>query len=54
MSKTEKQIDDILKNWKPTCCNEGWYRKGRANLRCIKCDKDVTLDIVLIHQALTN
>ena len=27
-------------------------RKGRANLRCPKCDKDITLELVLIHEAI--
>jgi len=45
------EIDKLMK-YKTQCCNSEWYAKGRANYRCKKCDKDVTLEIVLLHQAL--
>ena len=42
-----------LKEYNTPCCKSEWYRKGRANLRCKKCDADVTIELVLLHQALT-
>lgn len=30
---------------------EHYVRKGRANLRCPKCDADITLELVLIADA---
>lgn len=39
-------------NIKTSCCNAEWYRKGRADFRCKQCEKDVTLEIVLIYDAL--
>ena len=41
-----------LENYKTLCCNAKWYRKGKGNCRCEKCDKDVTLDLMLIYQVL--
>ena len=49
----EKQADKQIKKIKTTCCKTSWYRKGRANYRCEKCNKDVTLEIVLIYDAIT-
>ena len=37
---------------KTLCCNAEWYAKGRADFRCKKCDKDVTLEIVLLYEAM--
>lgn len=37
-----------LEKVKTRCCKATWYRKGRANYRCSTCDKDVTLELVLI------
>jgi len=31
-----------------------WYRKSRANFRCEKCEKDVTLEIMLLCQSLSD
>jgi tRNA(Ile2) C34 agmatinyltransferase TiaS len=41
-----------LENYKTLCCKAKYYRKGRANYRCKKCDKDVTLELVLLYQVL--
>lgn len=41
-----------IENVKTLCCNTDWYRKSRANFRCTECDKDVTLEIMLLYQAL--
>lgn len=48
MDKKDKQISKA----KTLCCQAGWYRKSRADFRCKKCDKDVTLEIMLLYQAL--
>jgi len=49
---TQKEQD--FENYKPMCCNEGWERVSRANYRCTKCDKDVTMEVVLLGQAIFN
>ena len=38
-----------VKTW---CCKAEWYVKGRADFRCKKCDKDVTLEICLLDKAI--
>lgn len=48
MDKVDKQI----KETKTLCCKAEWYRKSRANFRCKKCEKDVTLEIVFLYKAL--
>ena len=42
MDKIDKQIAES----KTMCCKADWYRKSRANFRCNKCEKDVTLEIM--------
>lgn len=49
MDKIDKQISEV----KTMCCKADWYRKSRANFRCNKCEKDVTLEIMLLYQALS-
>lgn len=49
MEKIDRQITEA----KTTCCNAKWYRKSRANFRCQKCNRDVTLEIVFLYQALS-
>lgn len=49
MDKADKKITKA----KTLCCKAEWYRKSRANFRCKKCDKDVTLEIMFLYQALT-
>jgi len=46
MSKIE------LEDYKTSCCNANWYRKGRADYRCEKCDNKVTIDLILLYQEL--
>jgi len=48
MDKIDKQIAEA----KTMCCKAKWYRKSRANFRCEKCEKDVTLEIMFLYQAL--
>ena len=43
-----------LEDYKTLCCNAKYYRKGRANYRCKKCDGDVTLELMLLYQVLEN
>lgn len=49
MDKIDKQIAEA----KTMCCNAKWYRKSRANFRCKKCEKDVTLEIIFLYKALS-
>jgi hypothetical protein len=49
MDKINKHIAET----KTLCCNADWYRKSRANFRCKKCEKDVTLEIIFLYKALT-
>lgn len=41
-------IDEI----KSPCCNSSWSAIGRANYRCDKCKSDISLQILLIYEAL--
>lgn len=41
-----------IENYKPDCCKVGWYVKSRANFRCKKCEKDVTMEVVLISKII--
>lgn len=49
MDKIDKQIAEA----KTMCCKTKWYRKSRANFRCKKCEKDVTLEIIFLYKALS-
>jgi hypothetical protein len=42
---------DLEEN-KTMCCNAEWYVKSRANFRCKECERDVTIEILLLHQAI--
>lgn len=39
-------------NYKTVCCGSEFYKKGRADYRCKKCDKDVTLELVYVWEML--
>ena len=45
MRKIDKQIAEA----KTMCCKAKWYRKSRSNFKCEKCEKDVTLEIMLLY-----
>ncbi len=45
--------EEHLKDYKTTCCNSSFYRKGRADFRCSKCEKDVTLEVMLFYKIIT-
>lgn len=47
------KIDKALKRYKTLCCKSEWERKGRADYRCKSCGKDITLELVFLHEALT-
>ena len=42
-----------IENYKTMCCKADWYVKSRANFRCEKCQEDVTLEIMLVHKAIS-
>ncbi len=49
MDKTDTEIAKV----KTRCCKAKWYSKSRANFRCKNCGKDVTIEIMMIYQALS-
>lgn len=49
---SNQESEQQLSEFKTTCCNADWYRKGRANYRCVECDKDVTLEVFYMMQSL--
>lgn len=51
--KRMDKIDKQIAKSKTMCCKAEWYRKSRANFRCKKCERDVTLEIMLLYKALT-
>jgi tRNA(Ile2) C34 agmatinyltransferase TiaS len=48
----EQSADRRLKKVKTSCCKSEWEKKGRADYRCCKCRKDVTMELVLIYKAM--
>lgn len=44
----DQYVESKTKDYKTSCCNKPYYKKGRADLRCMKCDADVTMEIVLL------
>ena len=41
----------LFEKFKTLCCKASLLRKGRANYRCSKCDKDSTMEFVFYVQA---
>ena len=41
-----------VNNYKTSCCKSSWYVKSRANFRCSKCEKDVTMEVLFLVQSL--
>jgi hypothetical protein len=39
---------------KTPCCKADYHKLGRANYRCVKCDADVTIHLVLISMIEEN
>jgi tRNA(Ile2) C34 agmatinyltransferase TiaS len=39
---------------KTLCCNAEWYKKGRADFRCKKCEKDVTMQMLFAYEAINS
>ncbi len=44
----DEYVKKCLSDLKTSCCNLSYYTKGRADLRCSGCDKDVTMELVLL------
>ncbi len=51
--KRMDKIDKELKDYKTFCCKDDFYVKSRANFRCKKCDKDVTIEVMFFIQAVS-
>lgn len=47
------KIDKALKDYKTLCCKDDFHVKSRANFRCNKCDKDVTIEVMFFVQAVS-
>ena len=47
------KIDKALKDYKTFCCKDDFYVKSRANFRCKKCDKDVTIEVMFFVQSVS-
>ena len=41
-----------IENHKTLCCKSGWYRKGRADFRCNNCGRCVTMELVILSEAI--
>jgi len=46
------KIDKALHDYTTSCCRYDFYVKSRANFRCKKCDKDVTIEVMLFVQSV--
>jgi transposase-like protein len=51
--KTDKQINSILDKHKTLCCQSTYTRQGRAKYVCDSCGKDVSLELVLLFDAIS-
>jgi tRNA(Ile2) C34 agmatinyltransferase TiaS len=47
-----KKRKKAIESYKTMCCKAAWKVVGRADFRCTKCDKDVTMEIVFLAEAL--
>ena len=47
------KIDKALEYYKTFCCKDDFYVKSRANFRCKKCDKDVTIEVMFFIKAVS-
>ena len=45
-------MEKELESYKTICCEAGYYQKGRATYICKKCGGDVTMELLLVYQAL--
>lgn len=43
-----------LSSYITSCCKSGFYKKGRADYRCKKCDRDITLELVFLQELIEN
>lgn len=43
-----------IEDFKTPCCKCEFYKRGRADYRCVKCDKDVTLELVFFSELINN
>jgi len=50
MYRLANEKDFVIK--KSPCCKADWYRKKRAEFRCVKCNNDITLYIVMAYKGL--
>jgi len=51
--KRMDKIDKALEDYKTFCCKDDFYVKSRANFRCKKCDKDVTIEVMFFIKAVS-
>ena len=47
--KAKNNEDKLIKEFKTECCKAPVVLKSRANWRCSKCDKDYSLEFVLLY-----
>ena len=50
---SDMNMNNSLKDYKTFCCKDDFYVKSRANFRCKKCDKDVTIEVMFFVQAVS-
>lgn len=48
----ESEIDIEVANYKTICCNANWEVKERLYYVCSECNKDVTMEIIYLTDAL--
>lgn len=48
-----KNVDKKISEMNTSCCKAKWYAKGKLDYRCENCDRDVTLQILFLHQAFS-
>ena len=50
----KNEIDKAIEEYTTCCCSSGYYKKMKMEYRCKKCDKDVTMEIFLLYEALAD
>lgn len=50
-SKPIGEADKEITKAKTLCCDADWYIKSRADFRCEKCERDVTLEIMFLYDS---
>ena len=49
---TMEEAEKIIEDYKTPCCKAKFYRAGRAKYLCKNCEKDITMDLIYLYDAM--